>query len=425
MTPIADPLIFLTSLFAAAVKAADPLAQMAAHLPPQPKGRTVVVGAGKAASHMAAALESIWDAPLSGVVVARHGPVETCRQIKLLTAAHPVPDEHGLIGSRALLDAVRGLTTDDLVIALISGGGSSLLPCPPEGLSLDDEIAVNRALLSSGAPISAMNVVRKHVSLIKGGRLALAAYPAKVVTFIISDIPGDNPAFVASGPTIPDNSTAEDALDIIRQYKMVLPDNVMAHLNSPQATAPRPSHPAFVNNECHIIASANVSLEAAAIEAQRQGIAAHILSDSFEGEAREVGQVHAALAREVRTRGRPFTAPCVILSGGETTVTITGKDYGKGGRNTEFLLSFALGIEGITSIHALAADTDGIDGSEDNAGAFCDGQTVARMRDAGHDPKTLLSGHDAWTGFDASGDLFVPGPTGTNVNDFRAILVLE
>ena len=425
MPPIAAPRAFLISLFDAAVKAADPRLRLTMHLPPLPKGRTIVVGAGKAASQMAAALEAVWDGPLSGVVVARHGPIEQTQNINVLQAAHPVPDQHGVLGARALLDAVQGLTADDLVIALISGGGSSLLPCPPEGLTLDDEIAVNRALLSSGAPISAMNVVRKHVSQIKGGRLALAACPAKVVTFIISDIPGDNPAFVASGPTIPDDSTPQDALEIIQLFKMDLPNAVMKHLNSPQAIAPEPSDAAFAHNEVHIIASANVSLEAAAREAQRQGVTAHILSDSFEGEAREVGQVHAALAREVRTRNRPFAMPCVILSGGETTVTTTGKDYGKGGRNTEFLLSFALGIEGVNNVHALAADTDGVDGSEDNAGAFCNGETTARMRNAGHDPKILLSGHDAWTGFNGSGDLFVPGPTGTNVNDFRAILVLE
>lgn len=423
MSLISDPRVFLASLFDAAVKAADPRLQLATHLPPKPKGRTIVVGAGKAASQMAAALEAVWDGPISGIVVARHGPVEPTKYINILQAAHPVPDEHGILGAQALLNAVHGLTADDLVIALISGGGSSLLPCPPDGLTLDDEIAVNRALLASGAPISAMNVVRKHVSQIKGGRLALAAAPAKTVTFIISDIPGDNPAFVASGPTVPDRSTPQDALEIIRLYKMDLPDAVFAHLNSPHAAAPRPSNPVFASNKVHIIASATVSLEAAAHEAERQGVTAHILSDSFEGEAREVGQLHAALAREVRNRNRPFTAPCVILSGGETTVTITGKDYGKGGRNTEFLLSFALGIEDQTGIHALAADTDGVDGSEDNAGAFCDGSTTARMRRAGSNPKLLLSGHDAWNAFNASGDLFVTGPTGTNVNDFRAILL--
>ena len=423
MTPKVDPRAFLTSLFDAAVKAADPRLQLAAHLPPKPKGRTIVVGAGKAASQMAAVLEAVWDRPLAGVVVARHGPVEPTQYIKVLQAAHPVPDQHGILGARVLLDAVQNLTADDLVIALISGGGSSLLPCPPDGLTLDDEIAVNRALLASGAPISAMNVVRKHISKIKGGRLALAAFPARVVTFIISDIPGDNPAFVASGPTIADNSTPKDALEIIQLYKMDLPQAVMAHLNSPQAAAPKPSDLTFAANQVHIIASANVSLEAAAREAKRQGITAHILSDSFEGEAREVGQAHAALSREVRSRNRPFAAPCVILSGGETTVTITGKDYGRGGRNTEFLLSFALGIEGVGGIHALAADTDGIDGSEDNAGAFCDGQSTSRMRGEGLDPKLLLQFHDAWNAFNASNDLFARGPTGTNVNDFRAILI--
>ncbi len=423
MVPALNPRAFLSSLFFTAVKAAAPGLQLAAHLPPKPKGRTIVVGAGKAASQMAAALEALWDGPLSGVVVARHGPLELTKYIKVMRAAHPVPDHHGILGAQALLNAVQGLTADDLVIALISGGGSALLPCPPERLTLDDEIAVNRALLASGAPISAMNVIRKHVSQIKGGRLALAAAPAKVITFIISDIPGDNPAFVASGPTIPDLSTRQDALEFIRLYKVDLPKAVYEHLNSPGAAAPDPSDAVFCNNEVHIIASANVSLEAAAREAQRQGITAHILSDSFEGEAREVGQLHAALAREVRNRNRPFAAPCVILSGGETTVTINGHEYGKGGRNGEFLLSFALGIEGISGIHALAADTDGIDGSEDNAGAFADGSCALHMRGQGVDPKRLLRIHDAWSAFNASGDLFVTGPTGTNVNDFRAILI--
>lgn len=414
---------FLAGLFDAAVKAADPLEAIRAHLPARPKGRTVVIGAGKAASQMAAALESLWDGPLEGTVVARHGPIAECRHIRVLQSAHPVPDEAGLAASSALFEQLSGLTEDDLVIALISGGGSALLPAPPEGLDLADEIAVAKALLASGAPISAMNVVRKHMSRIKGGRLALAAAPARVVSLVVSDVPGDVAAFVASGPTVPDASTADEALAIVAGYRMPLPDRVMAHLNSAASAAPKPDDPAFARNEVHVIASARVSLEAAAAQAEAQGIQAIILSDSIEGEARDIGRMHAAIARETRLRNRPFSRPVVILSGGETTVTMSGGKGGKGGRNSEFLLSLALDIDGVDGVHTLAADTDGIDGSEDNAGAFADGGTAAAIRAAGGDPKLFLAGHDAWSAFSLSGDLFVPGPTGTNVNDFRAILV--
>jgi hydroxypyruvate reductase len=419
-----EPRPLLTRLFEAAVEAADPLAAIRAHLPARPKGRTLVVGAGKAASQMAAAFESLWDGPLEGAVVARHGPIAACERIRILQSAHPVPDEAGLAGSAELLRQVQGLTPDDLVVALISGGGSSLLPAPPAGLSLQDEIAVNRALLASGAPISAMNVVRKHVSRIKGSRLAFAAAPAKVVSLIVSDVPGDNPAFVASGPTIPDLSTPADALAIVERYRMELPEAVMRHLNSSEAAAPRPDHAAFAGHERHIIASASVSLEAAAARARQQGVEAVILSDAIEGEAADIGRMHAAIARETALRNRPFQKPVAILSGGETTVTISGNTYGKGGRNSEFLLSFALDIEDVDGIHALAADTDGIDGSEDNAGAFADAETVTRVRAAGGDPRHYLARHDAWSAFHASGDLFIPGPTGTNVNDFRAMLIV-
>jgi hydroxypyruvate reductase len=419
-----EPRPLLTRLFEAAVEAADPLAAIRAHLPARPKGRTIVVGAGKAASQMAAAFESLWDGPLEGAVVARHGPIAACERIRILQSAHPVPDEAGLAGSAELLRLVQGLTPDDLVVALISGGGSSLLPAPPAGLSLQDEIAVNRALLASGAPISAMNVVRKHVSRIKGSRLAFAAAPAKVVSLIVSDVPGDNPAFVASGPTIPDLSTPAEALAIVERYRMELPEAVMRHLNSSEAAAPRPDHAAFAGHERHIIASASVSLEAAAARARQQGVEAVILSDAIEGEAADIGRMHAAIARETALRNRPFQKPVAILSGGETTVTISGNTYGKGGRNSEFLLSFALDIEDVDGIHALAADTDGIDGSEDNAGAFADAETVTRVRAAGGDPRHYLARHDAWSAFHASGDLFIPGPTGTNVNDFRAMLIV-
>ncbi|ESX81524.1 MULTISPECIES: glycerate kinase [unclassified Mesorhizobium] len=418
---ILDPKSFLISIFNAAVAAADPQRTIKNHLPARPKGRTIVIGAGKGSAQMAAAFEKVWDRPIEGLVVTRYGYGAACRRIEIIEAAHPVPDAAGLEASRRLLEKVQGLTADDLVVALISGGGSALLPSPAEGLTLADEIAVNEALLASGAPIAAMNTIRKHLSTIKGGRLAAAAYPAKVVSLVVSDIPGDNPALVASGPTVPDIGSREDALASIAAYGMKLPASVMAHIKSPAADAPRPDDPRFIRNEVHLIASAGVSLEAAAAEAKRRGIQAVILSDSIEGEAREVGGIHAAIAREVATRSRPFAKPVLILSGGETTVTLRAK--GKGGRNSEFLLAFAIGITGMAGVHALAADTDGIDGSEDNAGAFADGSTVSRMRAAGVDAKAMLAGNNAWTAFNAVDDLFVPGPTGTNINDLRAILI--
>jgi len=418
---VLDPKAFLTSIFEAAVAAADPERTIRDHLPAKPKGRTIVIGAGKGSAQMAAAFEKIWDGPIEGLVVTRYGYGANCERIEIIEAAHPVPDAAGLEASRRLLAKVQGLTEDDLVVALISGGGSALLPSPAAGLTLADEIAVNEALLASGAPIAAMNTIRKHLSTIKGGRLAAAAWPAKVVSLVVSDIPGDNPALVASGPTVPDTGSRQDALASISAYGMNLPASVMAHINSPAADAPDPGDRRFSRNEVHLIASAGVSLEAAAVEAKRQGVEAVILSDAIEGEAREVGGVHAAIAREVATRDRPFQKPVLILSGGETTVTLRAK--GKGGRNSEFLLAFAIGINGVEGIHALAADTDGIDGSENNAGAFADGSTVSRMRSTGVDAKAMLTGNNAWTAFNAVGDLFVPGPTGTNVNDLRAILI--
>lgn len=412
---------FLTSLFNKAVEAADPERAILPFLPERPKGRTIVIGAGKGSAQLAAALEKHWDGLLQGLVVTRYGYGCETKQIEVFESAHPVPDENGIIGARRLFETVKGLTADDLVIALVSGGGSALLPSPPEGLTLADEIALNKALLASGAPISAMNTIRKHVSGIKGGRLAKAAYPARVVSLIVSDIPGDNPAYVASGPTVPDLSTPEDALAEIKRYRIELPDAILDLIGSGRAGAPLPSDPAFARNSHHVIASASVSLEAAAAEAEKAGIKAVILSDAIEGEAREAGRIHAAIAREILYRDRPFQKPVLLLSGGETTVTLRGK--GKGGRNSEFLLALALDIAGHKGIEAMAADTDGIDGSEDNAGAFADDATVARLVEAGQQPSDLLNDNDAWSAFNAVGDLFVPGPTGTNVNDFRAILI--
>lgn len=427
MSDVFSPKSFLKSLFQAAVNAADPQRVMRDNLPPKPKGRVIVIGAGKGSAQMAATFESAWlekypNSQIEGVVVTRYGYGTPCKHIEILEAAHPVPDQAGMVASDRLMQTLRGLTEDDLVIALISGGGSALLPAPPEGLTLEDEIAVNKTLLASGAPIAAMNTVRKHVSKIKGGRLALAAYPAKVFSLIISDIPGDNPALVASGPTIADETGREDALKIIETYGLQLPKVVLDHIKSDHCHAPLPEDHRFQNNEIRVIASASVSLEAAAREAEKHGIAAVILSDSIEGEAREVAHVHAAIAREVVLKNRPFTMPVVILSGGETTVTIKNK-AGKGGRNSEFLLSLALDIDGFENIHVLAADTDGIDGSQDNAGAFADSTTIARMRQQGIDASAYLNANDAWSAFYAIDDLFITGPTGTNVNDFRAMLI--
>jgi hydroxypyruvate reductase len=415
-----DTRAFLSDLFRAAVAAADPYEAIKSNLPPQPKGRTVVVGAGKASVAMAQAFDALWKGPLEGIIVTRHGTEASCGRIEVSEAAHPVPDEASLIASRRLLDAVSNLTEDDLVVALISGGGSSLLAFPPDSVTLDDEIAVARTLLSSGAPISAMNIVRTQLSKIKGGRLAIAASPAKVVTLIVSDIPGDDPVLVASGPTVLARSTPQEALSMIGRYGMQLPGNVIRYLQE-EAAGVDPGHPCFGNNQVKVIASARASLEAAAALARRQGVPAVVLSDAIEGEAGEIAKVYAAIAKEVARNNQPFCKPVVMLSGGESTVTLRGK--GKGGRNTQFLLSLAIEIAEHGDIAALAADTDGIDGSEDNAGAFVDGGTVTRLRAAGLDPHELLASNDAWTGFNASSDLFVTGPTGTNVNDFRAILI--
>lgn len=417
-----DPRTLFAAMFDAAVAAADPSRTIRDFLPAQPRGRTIVIGAGKASAQMAAAFEAAWDGPLEGVVVTRYSYGAPCEQIEVIEAAHPVPDEAGLAATQRLLATVQGLTSDDLVVALISGGGSALLPSPPAGMNLANEIAVNEALLASGAPIAAMNTVRKHLSTIKGGRLALAAHPAKVVSLIVSDIPGDDPAFVASGPTVADTAGRREALEIVKAWELKLPQAAMQHLQSEAADAPSPDHPHLAGNEFHIIASAARSLEAAAHEAEKQGIEAVILSDAIEGEARDVAGMHGAIAREIAARNRPFARPVVLLSGGETTVTLRGPG-GKGGRNTEFLLALALAIDGVGNIHAFAADTDGVDGSGDNAGAFTDGRTAAHMRAAGIDPRAALARHESWAAFAAIDGLFAPGPTGTNVNDLRAILI--
>jgi len=418
---MADPRSLLAALFRAAVAAADPARALGPHLPARPKGRTVVVGAGKGAAQLAAAFEAQWDGPLQGVVVTRYGYAAPTRAVRVLEAAHPVPDAAGLAASEALLAAVRGLTADDLVVALICGGGSALLPAPADGLTLADEIAVNEALLASGAPIAAMNAVRAQLSRIKAGRLALAAHPARVVSLVVSDIPGDDPALVASGPTVAGAASRAAARAAVARWRLALPDAAATLLAGEANPAPDPADPRLAANETVVIASAARSLEAAAAAADAAGLRAVILSDAIEGEARDVAGVHGAIAREIATRGRPFDAPVVLLSGGETTVTLRGP-AGRGGRNGEFALALAPIIAGLP-VTALAADTDGIDGSESNAGAFVDGATLARLAGAGLDAGALLAAHDGWRGFDALGDLFVTGPTGTNVNDFRAIHV--
>lgn len=369
---------------------------------------------------MARALETLWDGPLSGVVVTRYGYGCDTQSIEVIEAAHPVPDSAGLVATKRLFEAVADLSEHDLVIALISGGGSSLLPSPPNGFGLDDEIVLNETLLASGLPISAMNTIRKHFSCIKGGRLTIAT-KARVVTLVVSDIPGDNPAHVASGPTIPDASSRQDALDLIVQHGLRLPDRIVDHIRSQNADAPLPNHPRVARSSHHIVASARISLQAAANKAKALGIPAVILSDAIEGEARDVALVHAAIGREIAIHDEPFRKPVVLLSGGETTVTLRAKG-GKGGRNGEFALAAALAVEG-HDIEVLAADTDGIDGSETNAGAFASGTTAARLRADSIDGRALLLAHDSYSAFSFLGDLFETGPTGVNINDFRALLV--
>lgn len=419
-----EPRDLFAAMFDAAVAAADPARIIGQFLPARPKGRVVVVGAGKASAQMAAAFEAAWDGPLEGVVATPYGYGCPCGAIEVLEAGHPLPDRAGLEAARRMIDAVGGLTAEDLVVALVSGGGSALLPAPPPGLSLADEIALNEALLASGAPIAAMNAVRKHLSTIKGGRLALAAYPARVASLIVSDIPGDDPALVASGLTVADRLGRQDALSAIAAYGITLPDAVMRHLASATADAPSPDDPRLAGNSVQVIASAARSLEAAARLARDRGFEATILSDAIQGEAREVAAEQAAIAREMAARMHATGTPRVLLSGGETTVTIARNcRAGEGGRNTEFLLAFALAIDGERHIRAFAADTDGIDGRGGHAGAFADGATASRMRAAGIDPANALASHDSRAAFAAVGDLFSPGPTGTNVNDLRIVRI--
>ena len=421
MTTPLDPRALLRCMFDAAIASAQPALCLPPHLPEPPKGRTIVIGAGKASAAMARALEDHWPGPLEGLVVTRYGYEVPCERIEIVQAAHPVPDEAGLAASRRIADKVAGLTADDLVIALISGGGSSLLVAPAPGLTLADKRAVNSALLASGASISEMNCVRRHLSALKGGRLGALCHPARVVTLLISDVPGDDPRDIASGPTVDDPSTCADALAIIDRYRMAVPDTVRRLLESGECESVKPGDPRLARSEVRMITAPQVALEAAAQVARDAGIPAYILGDSLEGEARDLGKAMAGIARQVAMRGQPFEAPCVLLSGGETTVTVRGD--GRGGRNVEFLLSLAVALDGLAGVHAIAGDTDGVDGAEEIAGAHVTPDTLARAWASGVNPRASLDANDAHSFFSGLGDSVVTGPTLTNVNDFRAILV--
>jgi hydroxypyruvate reductase len=411
----------LMSLFRVAVEAADPMQIVPPHLPAPPRGRTLVIGAGKASAQMARAVELNWPGPLEGLVVTRYGYQVPTERIEIVEAAHPVPDRAGLEAATRILQLVRGLTADDLVLCLISGGGSSLLPLPASGLTLADKQLVNRTLLRSGATISEMNCVRKHLSAIKGGRLGAACAPARVVTLLISDVPGDDPSVIASGPTVPDPTTCADALAILQKYSISEPAAALEHLRRGQDETPKPGDPRLAGAEAILIGTPQASLEAAAELAQAAAVTPLILGDAIEGEARDVALVHAAIARQVAAHGQPARAPCVLLSGGETTVTIRGK--GRGGRNAEFLLALTIALDGHPRVHAIACDTDGIDGTEDNAGAIAGPDSLQRAAALGLRAKDFLADNDGYTFFSRLGDLVVTGPTLTNVNDFRAILV--
>ena len=433
-SPQTDPRGFLLALFNAAVAQAVPGADTATFLPPPPKGRTLVLGAGKAGGSMAAAVDALWpkDAPMSGLVVTRYDYVPPAYKalqnrgagrIEVVEAAHPVPDDAGRRAAKRIAELTKGLTKDDLVLCLISGGASSLMAMPAAGITLEEKQAINKALLKSGAAIDEMNCVRKHLSAIKGGRLAAMCAPAQVVTLLISDVPGDAPQVIGSGPTVPDSTTCADALRILARYGIEVPAAARAGLESGALETPKPGDAIFAGHSVHMIATPQQSLEAAAALARQSGIGVHVLSDEMEGESREVGKVHAAMARYIARRGQPFAKPCVVISGGETTVTVKSKG-GRGGRATEFLLGCAIALQGEPNVYVMAGDTDGIDGVEDNAGAIVTPSTLARAQAAGLKAQDFLDANDAYNFFKPLGDLVVPGPTFTNVNDFRAVLVL-
>ncbi|NLC24636.1 MAG: glycerate kinase [Oxalobacter sp.] len=423
MTSLSDPRQFLIDLYATAVAAVSAEKCLPPYLPRLPYGgRTLVVGAGKGAAAMAKVVEDHYKEDVLGLVVAPYGHGADTTFIEVVEAAHPVPDEAGKNAARRIMEMVSGLTDKDLVLCLISGGGSALLSLPAEGMTLQEKQDINHALLRSGASISEMNCVRKHLSQIKGGRLALACAPAHVVTLMISDIPGDDPAVIASGPTLPDPTTCADALAILKKYRIDLPENIGEHLESGAWETPKPGDVRFARNESHVIARAQDALDAAASMSRAAGITPYILSDRIEGEARDIALMHAAMAQQVVTHAQPFAKPCLMISGGETTVTLRGN--GRGGRNTEFLLGFAIAMEALPGVYAIACDTDGIDGSEDNAGALYMPDSLSRARRKGINARSLLENNNGHYFFSILDDLLVTGPSRTNVNDFRAILMI-
>ena len=421
MTTTPAPRALLQAMFQAAIEAAQPSHCIPPHLPPAPKGRLIVIGAGKASAAMAHAVEQHWPGPLSGLVVTRYGYAVPCERIEIVEASHPVPDAAGMAAAQRMLDLVGNLQADDTVLCLISGGGSSLLALPLDGISLEDKQALNRALLASGATIGEMNCVRRHLSAIKGGRLAAACHPAQVITLAISDVPGDKLGDIASGPTVGDATTCDDALAIVRRYGMDLPDSIRATLESGRGESVKPDDPRLARTHTTLIATPQMALEAAAAVARAAGVTPYILGDSLEGEARDVGKVMAGIALQTVQRGQPFPAPCVLLSGGETTVTVRGN--GRGGRNVEFLLALGIALDGREGIDALAGDTDGVDGQEDIAGAVLAPDTLQRAWALGIKPRESLDNNDGHGFFQALGDSVITGPTLTNVNDFRAILI--
>jgi len=423
-TPTAQRAL-LRQMFDAAVAAAQPALCLGAHLPAAPNGRTIVIGAGKASAAMARAFEDLWCArdnrPIEGLVVTRYGYEVACQHIEIIPAAHPVPDAAGLQAAQRIRQLVSSLTADDLVVALISGGGSSLLVAPGNGLTLQDKQAVNAALLASGATISEVNCLRRHLSAIKGGRLAAACYPAKLLTLLISDVPGDSPTDIASGPTVGDSTTCADALAIAGRYRIALPPAARRLLQSGAGETVKPTDVRLQNSSVRMVTAPQMALEAAARVARDAGLTPYILGDSLEGESRDVAKVLAGMARQVLLHGQPFQRPCVMLSGGETTVTIRGK--GKGGRNVEFLLALGLALAGTPGVYALAGDTDGVDGAEEIAGAILTPDTLERAWGRRMNPRSYLDSNDAHTFFQQLGDSVITGPTLTNVNDFRAIVI--
>ncbi|MEN0041051.1 MAG: glycerate kinase [Pseudomonadota bacterium] len=417
--PASDPVAALRGLFDTAIRYAAPATTLANHLPPPPKGRTLVIAAGKAAASMAAATENVWpaDAPLSGIALTRYDHGEPCTRVEVLEAAHPVPDDSGFHAAQRILNDVAELGEDDLLLCLISGGGSSLLAAPADGITLEEKKALNKALLMSGAPIGEMNAVRKHVSAIKGGRLAQQAHPARVVTLAVSDVPHDDPSTIASGPTVPDPTTLADARAIVARYGMELAPSINKRLSESAAETPKPNDPIFAKTGLHMIATPGVVLEKTVADMGHSWGTIVSLGADLEGEARDMGRAHAIMA--ITARG-----PSTIVSGGESTVTVErGAACGRGGRNCEYLLALAIALDGAPGIWAIAADTDGIDGSEDNAGAIVTPDTLARAQALGMAPQAMLNTHDAYTFFERLGDLVITGPTRTNVNDFRAIYI--